>query len=38
MEVVKQSVTLERVGVFSEDLKTRYEYTMECKETEGKRS
>lgn len=37
MEVVKQSVTLERVGVFSEDLKKRFEYTMECKETNGKK-
>lgn len=37
MEVVKQSVALERVGVFSEDLKKRFEYTMECKEVEGKK-
>lgn len=36
VETVKQSVIVEKTGVFSEDLKKRYEYTMDCKGVEGK--
>lgn len=37
METVRQNVTLERTGVFSQALDKRFEYTMERKETEGKK-
>lgn len=37
METVRQSITLERAGVFSQTLDKRFEYTMERKETEGKK-
>ena len=37
METVRQSITLERAGIFSQTLDKRFEYTMERKETEGKK-
>lgn len=36
MKLVRQSVMVERTGVFSNDLKRRYEYTMERKDFKGK--
>lgn len=36
METVKQSIIIEKTGIFSEDLKKRYEYTMESKGEKGK--
>lgn len=35
--IVKQTVIMEKTGVFSEDLKSRYELTMESKGVEGKK-
>ena len=37
METVKQCITLEKTGVFSQTLDKRFEYTMERKETKGKK-
>lgn len=37
METVKQNVILERTGIFSQTADKRFEYTMERKETEGKK-
>ena len=37
METVKQNVILERTGIFSQKADKRFEYTMVCKETEGKK-
>lgn len=37
MDIVKKSATIEKTGVFSKDLKKRYEYTMESKGIEGKK-
>lgn len=36
-KTLKQTVIMERTGVFSEDLKKRYELTMESKGAEGKK-
>ncbi len=37
METVKQNIILERTGIFSQKADKRFEYTMECKKTEGKK-
>lgn len=37
METIRQNVVLERVGIFSQTLDKRFEYTMERKEAEGKK-
>ena len=37
METVRQSVILERIGIFSQTMDKRFEYTMERKEAQGKK-
>ncbi|MCM1064351.1 MAG: DUF1643 domain-containing protein [Eubacterium sp.] len=37
METVKQNVTLDKTGIFSKTMDKRFEYTMERKETKGKK-
>lgn len=37
METVTQAITLERTAIFSKSLDKRFEYTMECKGTEGRK-
>lgn len=37
METVKQNVVLERTGIFSQSMDKRFEYTMERKDTGGKK-